>query len=138
MLSGARTTRALKSCSLMRERTRDSLRSSRGHATVLVTSFVSDNCTILIGKGPRGLFGFDQAIHGRVQRRRNANALRLFRNRTAQKFDLSWKLVAHVIQHRRRMIGHRPDLVHGPGVFVESYAGGSRHAFTFFNYSTRL
>ena len=54
-----------------------------------------------------------------MQRRRNAGVCGFAGDGAAQKIDLGLQLMANVVQHRRRMIGLRADLVHLPRIFVE-------------------
>ncbi len=68
-----------------------------------------------------------------MQRRRDADALGLSRNRAAEEIHLSALLVKNIVQHGRRVVSLRANLVHFPGVFVELHAERGGDEFALFN-----
>src|ERR1700738_2661544 len=82
-------------------------------------SQVRNHRPVLVPVCPTGLLALDQPGDRGVQWRSYACTMSLSRNRATEKIYLRRQLVTHVVEHRRRMIGHRANLVHRPGILVQ-------------------
>ena len=63
--------------------------------------------------------------------RRDSSAPCFAGDGTTEKIHFREQLVTHVVKHGWGMVGHRADLVHGPGIFVELDSRCCRHALPF-------
>src|SRR5260370_15582104 len=83
---------------------------------------------VFVFERPGFFFCPDEAVDGRMKRGRNASALRFASDGAAQEIHFRRQLMAYVIKHRWRMVGHRADLIHRPGILVKLDAGCFRDA----------
>src|SRR5260370_37832710 len=68
-----------------------------------------------------------------MERRGDTEALRLASNGAAEKIHLGPLPVTNIVQHRRRMIGLRANLVHLPRILVQLHAKRRRNALAVLN-----